>query len=499
MRSICLLFVALALPLHADVSIAPIFGDHAVLQRDQPVKIWGRAETKEKIAVTFAGQTHSTVADAQGHWVVTLSPLPASSLGSDLLIQGKTSLTFHDVMVGDVWLCAGRSNMEFTVDHALNSGAETAATEHPLIRQFKVKFTASDHPADTVEGSWEVCSPAAVAHFTAIGYFFARDLQPRLNVPIGLINSSGGETQIELWEPKSVWADPAFTNVEKNAERVQKEFPLKHAAYEQSVMAWKTAQAAAKAKNVKFTAPAPREPWPDGPVLAPSSLFQGMIFPLAPYRLRGVLWYQGESNAYDVRGYAALFPALITSWRQAFDQADLPFYWVQLPNFRYNNDPFGTAWAGLREAQSRALALPETAQAITIDIGEPFDLHPHNKQEVGRRLALLARSKLFGAFADSSGPLFVAAQPEGAQIRVHFDHAGTGLTAHDRPLQSFQIAGADRRFFPATAKISGETVLVSAPQVPVPVAVRYAWFNAPEANLFNGAGLPAAPFRSDSW
>jgi sialate O-acetylesterase len=357
----------------------------------------------------------------------------------------------------------------------------------------------ADKPIDTASGAWEVCSPATVGDFTAVGYFFARDIQPRVAVPVGLINSTWGGTQIECWmSPAALASDPRFASATENWKRMQAEwFPLK-AAYDAALAQWTAEAAGTPGKANTPAKPRPVAPPANGPTMAPASLFNAMINPVVPFSIRGVLWYQGESNFYNPREYGAMFVAMIRAWRAHFGQGDLPFYWVQLPDFK-NGDAFGLTWAELREAQAKALSLPATGQAVAIDIGDPDDIHPTHKQEVARRLALIARSQLYGAHVDSSGPLFLSATREGSAMRVRFTHAGTGLTARDRPLQSLQIAGADRRFFPATARIDRDTLVVSAPQVREPVAVRYAWFNAPDANLYNGAGLPAAPFRSDNW
>ena len=375
-------------------------------------------------------------------------------------------MAVHDIVVGEVWVCSGQSNMEFEVDDAAagyrveNDAVEVAAARFPLIRQFKVARQASDAPMDAVRGDWNACSPATVGHFTAVGYFFARDLFTRLGVPVGLINCTAASTPIESWmSPAALAAFPHFTN----------------------------GHVAGRA------APGLEDPW------VPSSLFNGMVQPLLPCAVRGVIWYQGESNVGRAPEYAALFPALISAWRTHFGAADLPFFWVQLPAFKPASPDPALGWAALREAQARALSVPGTGQAVAIDIGDGGIPHPRNKQEVGRRLALIAKAKVYSIPVDYSGPVFSGAVAEGAAMRVHFQFAGEGLTASGKPLQSFEVAGADRQFRPAVAVIQGESVVARSAAVPNPVAVRYAWRDDPEANLFNGAGLPAAPFRSDDW
>lgn len=493
------LLLFLAVDVRADVALAPLFTDHAVLQREKPLPVWGWADPGEHVTVTFGDQTVGTTTGPDGRWSVVLSSLPASSVPAELVAAGKTTLRIIDVVVGDVWLCSGQSNMEWPVKWAQNAEQEMAAANAPLIRHNKIKQTVSSAPSERVDAGWVVCTPATVGDFTAIGYFFARDLQPRLNVPIGLVNSTWGGTPIEAWlSATALRSDPAFGVVAQRWGQILAEYPQKKTEFDAALATWNAQESAAKAKNQKLTVPPPSRPQGPGHSYTPSGLFNGMINPLLPYALRGILWYQGETNTSRPGEYAALFSALIRGWRQHFGDVDLPFFWVQLSSYKYS-EVLNTEGAALREAQNAALSLPGTGQAVTIDIGDKNDVHPRNKQEVGRRLALLARSKIYAMPVDFSGPVFAGVTQEGKALRVHFTHAGTGLTARDKPVQSLQIAGADRRFYPATAKLERDSILVFAREVPAPVAVRYAWFNAPEANLYNGAGLPATPFRSDNW
>jgi sialate O-acetylesterase len=450
-----------AVAVHAAPQLNPLFQDHAVLQRGKPISIWGTADPGEHISVNFAGQTAVAAAGADGHWSVSLDPLDTNDAGADMTVAGKTVVTLHDVLVGEVWLCAGQSNMEYTVDKTggeygvENAAAEIAAARYPSIRHFKVGRKASAEPADKVNGVWTMCFPESVGSFTAVGYFFARDLTERLNIPIGLINCTWAGTPIESWMGPEALA--GYSNGH----------PLPGAGSEDP--------------------------------LVPGSLYNGMIRPLAGFPIAGVIWYQGEANVGHAAEYAAHFPALIKGWRAQFGEGDFPFLWVQLANYNPPGSPAGDQWAYLREAQSKALALPMTGQAITIDIGEPGNIQPKNKQEVGRRLALIAKAQVYSVAEDYSGPVFDKAEVDGSSMKVHFLFAGEGLTASGKPLQSFELAGADKVFHPAGAVIRGDTIIVRSAQVLKPVAVRYGWRNAPDANLFNGAGLPAAPFRSDAW
>ena len=525
------LLVLVATAGRAEVVLAPLFTDHAVLQRDKPLPIWGRADAGEKITVAFAGQTHTTNATKDGRWIVMLDALPAQVAGADLVVTGKNTVIISDVLVGEVWLCSGQSNMEFTVDARAgtwqaNARVERAATEiagarFPLIRHIRIAQTVAASPTDTVKTSgWELTTPETVGGFTAVGYFFARDLFQKLNVPIGVINSSVGGTPVEAWlSPAALASAPALTVVNERWTKNIAEYPAKKTQYDADRAAWLAAEAAAKAAPVSSPIakaktktppltphaaflkanPRPRAPRGPGDTWTPTGLFNGMINPLLPYALRGALWYQGESNTDRPGEYRALFSALITAWRGHFGQGDFPFYFVQLANFKATYEPTPHQWPLLREAQTETLDLAQTGQAITIDIGNPDDIHPTNKQDVGRRLALLARNRIYGITGNDTGPTFAGLTREGSALRVKFTHATDGLVAHDQPAQSLEIAGVDRVFHPAKARIVRDTLLVSAPEVPEPIAVRYAWTNSPVANLFNGSGLPAAPFRSDRW
>jgi Domain of unknown function (DUF303). len=484
----------------ADVTLAPVFTDHAVLQREKPLPVWGRAEPGERVTVSFSGQTIGTTTGADGRWIVYLAPLEASAQPAELVAVGKNEVRLRDVLVGDVWLCSGQSNMEWPVERSMNWEEEVATADFPLIRHIKFKKTVAKEPAETVAddgAGWRVCTPEVAKWFSAVGFYFARDLQPRIGVPVGLINATYGGTPIEGWLSPAALSDPAFAIVAERWRAAEASYPDDKARHDAAVAEWNAAEKAARERGEKFTVPWPAQPagvkW-----YRPSGLYNGMIAPLMPVAVCGVLWYQGETNTDRPDEYGALFRKLITSWRAHLGQDDVFFFWVQLAAYS-GGDSAATGWARLRDEQSSALALPRTGQAIAIDVGDPDDIHPTNKQAVGRRLALIARAKVYGSPVDHSGPVFEKAIREGAAMRVSFRHADNGLIARDKPLQSFQIAGADQKFYPAIAMIDGGSVVVSSPDVPEPVAVRYAWTNAPEANLYNGAGLPAVPFRSDDW
>lgn len=494
-----LLFGCLVPVAFADVTLAPLFRDGAVLQREQPLPVWGRATAGEKVRVQFHGQSAETTAATDGSWRVTLAAQSASAQPAELVVTGGNTVRVRDVLVGDVWLCGGQSNMEFRLAQANNAEAEIAAANFPLLRQFKIPHRVADAPADDCPGTWVPCSPATAGEFTAVGFFFARDLQQRLDVPIGLVNSNWGGTQIESWmSDAALQADPAAKVIFERWQKVLADYPAKVAAHDKAIAKWTQDAAAAKAAGKAFTRRKPPTPEGPGSRWQPSGMYHAMIAPLEPAALRGVLWYQGEANGARAAEYRTLFPGLIRQWRADFGQPNLPFYFVQLANLIRAVDKTDEQWPRLREAQTLALALPATGMAVTIDIGDPTNIHPKNKLEVGRRLALVARAQLFGEKLEFSGPMFAAAQPEGGALRVTFTHAA-GLAPAAGALAGFEVAGADEKFVRAVARIAGDAVLVSSPAVPAPVAVRYAWHNNPATSLINSAGLPASPFRSDAW
>jgi sialate O-acetylesterase len=493
--------------LRADVTVAPLFTDNAVVQRDKTIPVWGAATPAEKIVVTFSGQRREATAGPDGRWIALLDPLAATTEGADLVVAGTNSITVRNVVVGEVWLCSGQSNLEWPVARADHAAAEIAAANFPLLRHVKINHTVADAPAATVATTgWQAATPQTVGAFSAVAYFFARDLHQKIGVPIGIVDVSWGGTPIESWmSPAALASSPAFAVVDLRWQQTVAEFPMRQREYDSAQASRTQGEAAARTRGKTahdtFLRQNPRPIPPPGPghPWQPRSLFNGMINPLLPYALRGFVWYQGENNVDRPAEYHALFAAMITAWRSHFGQGDLPFFWVNLASFRYPNDPTGLLAAALREAQTKTLAVTNTAQAVAIDIGDPNNIHPTNKQEVGRRLALLARHRVYGFVGDDTGPTFAGTTLEGSGMRVRFTHASGGLIAYHKPVQSLQLAGRDRVFHPAQARIDRDTLWVSSPRVREPVAVRYAWANAPEANLYNGAGLPAVPFRSDDW
>jgi sialate O-acetylesterase len=495
-----LAFSLVAAALRADVRLPAVISNHMVLQRDAVVPVWGWADAGEKITVAFAGQTRTATAAADGAWRVTLDPLRASAEPAAMTITGKNKIVIEDVLVGEVWLGSGQSNMAMSVARSLNPEAEAAAANFPRIRFFKETSASAATPQQIGQGEWMLCSPQTVPSASAVLYFFGRELHQKLGAPVGLINSSVGGTPIEAWiAPEAQRAAKelaGFFDLAK-AEAAAIASPAARKKYEADLAAWQATQKEAKAAKKK-AAKHPQDP----AVLAArkgdvGGLFLGKIAPLVPYAVRGFLWYQGEANTVPAKApfYAAQLSLLVTDWRARWG-AELPFAWAQLPNFT----GAGRDWPTVREAMLDTLALPRTGMGLNLDIGEAGDIHPRNKQEAGRRLALWALGEVYHEkIPATSGPLPAGHEIRGVEIVLRFKHAAGGLLAKDGRLRGFEIAGADRKWQPAQARIAGDTVIVSSAAVPQPVAARYAWENNPAASLFNGAGLPATPFRTERW
>jgi sialate O-acetylesterase len=491
---IAALVFTVSLSARADVKLPALIADHMVVQRNLPVHVWGKAAPAEAVSVAFRGETRTATADAVGLWSLYL---PSSEAGGpfEMTVKGDNTITLRDVMVGDVWVASGQSNMEWPVKNANNGQAEVAAASFPQIRLFRVRNLSATYPQDDVEGSpWAQCSPETVPEFSAIGYFFGRDLHRRLGVPVGLIDSSWGGTPADAWTSlRAISSDAALMPVFAEWSRMNDNAAVDKLWRQKRLSDWERASARAKAEG----RPAPPFPWEpnEGNSWMPAGLFNAMIAPLTKYPIRGAIWYQGESNASPERVslYSRLFRTMIQDWRNAWRQGDFPFLFVQLANYKAGPN---ARWPELREAQLQALALRNTGMAVAIDIGNPDDIHPRDKQTVGARLAAAARAISHGENIAYSGPLFRSAVPEAAAVRVFFDHSGTGLSARGGALRGFEIAGADRKFVPAEARIEGDAVVVSSPAVTAPVYVRYAWSDNPDCNLYNAEGLPASPFRS---
>lgn len=635
----CLLLVLLAAlsgPARAALSLAAVFGDHMVLQRDQPIRVWGQALPRQVVTVQLADRQGRAVADARGRWQLQLAALPAGG-PHRLTARADSTVTLDDVLIGDLWLCSGQSNMEWTLAQSQDAPAEIAAADHPTIRYRRIAHQASLQPqAEVPAGDWQVSRPDSAGRFSAVAYHFARRLQADLKVPIGLLDTSWGGTHIETWTSRRAaqrnpdlapvlrsmpaderaYADWMLGRQLAEVQRWQGKLPtwtgsgmpdwgavdIDDSAWPELVVPqiWETqglpgfdgqlwlrrvlqldaAQAAGTAtlhlnpiddcddtfvngqrvggvcawnqprrydlppgtlregRNViairvrdtggggglhgdaalsrldtaagslplagrwKARVEAPlRKTEPDGNDL-PTLLFNGLVQPLLPLRLRGVIWYQGESNAGRAQRYEQALAQMIGDWRAHWGQGDLPFLYVQLAAFQPGpENPLGSEWAELRESQRRVLRLPATGMAVTIDVGDANDIHPRNKRPVGERLALLALRRVHGRQVVDSGPMWRSQRllPQG-RVELRFDTQGDALAVRGSTLQGFTVAGADRRFVPAQAQVVGDRVQVWSDSVPQPAAVRYAWSGNPaEANLVNASGLPASPFRTDRW
>lgn len=498
---LCVACLAPAAP--ADVKLPSIFSDHMVLQRDAAATVWGWASPDEKVTVAIAGQTVSAAADASGKWSVKLEALQAGG-PHELVVRGNNTIKIADVLVGEVWLASGQSNMAMTVQGSKDFDREKAAADFPKIRMFTVARKPAETPQDQCEGKWLLTTPETVGGFSATAYFFGRELHRALEAPVGLVNSSWGGTPVQAWTSLDAQkAQPALRPLlDQWEQRIATFDPEKaKAQYEQQLARWKDEAAKAKAAGK----PQPRRPQFSGdPRLSqnrPANLFNGMIAPLAPYAMRGAIWYQGESNAGGEAGlYGLQLRTMIIDWRTRWNQGDFPFLFVQLPNFHKPQqqpvEPSG--WVTVREEMLRTLALKNAGMAITVDVGDADDIHPKNKQDVGKRLALWALAHTYGKDVVGSGPIYKSMEKRDGKIVLSFDYAEGGLEATGGgPLEGFAIAGADKKFVWAQAKIEGSTVVVWSDDVKEPAAVRYAWADNPKGNLANKAGLPASPFRTD--
>jgi sialate O-acetylesterase len=468
--------MAMCTTTHAAIKLHDLFADHAVLQREMPIPVWGTADDGEKITATLGDETVTTTAE-KGKWLVKFKPRQATTTPLVLKVEGKDNkLEVKDLLIGEVWLCGGQSNMEWSVNASEDPAKVKAGANHPNLRLITIQRGGKPEPAIDLptfkkkEGDktidavhpWQVCSEQTVGSFSAVGYHFGVALQEKLEVPVGLINSNVGGTPAQRWaDYESLYAVPetkVYVKTTKDGDTVK-------------------------------------------PTAAGSDLYNAMIAPLAPYAIRGAIWYQGESNAGQAERYRTLFPTMIQSWRKTFGQPELPFLFVQLAPYMDKTDkPTESAWAELREAQLMTLSkLQNTGMAVITDVGNEKDIHPKPKQPVGERLALAARGIVYKDKIEYSGPVYESLKIDGDKAVLRFSHVGQGLEARGDKLTGFTIAGEDKVWHNAEAKIDGETIVVTSDKVSKPVAVRYGWANFPVVNLWNKDGLPATPFRTDNW
>ena len=484
----------------SEVKLPAIIGSHMVLESGTPLTIWGWANVGEEVTVTI-GETKATAkTDGNGDWLLKLPPMPASAEPVEMTVTGTNTLQLTDILVGEVWMGSGQSNMQMSVAGSNNATEEIAAADYPKIRLFSVPLVPAGKPAKDVNAAWTVCSPQTVAPFSAVCYYFGRELHKTLNVPVGLIATSWGGTRIQPWIPPVGYDDvPELEGERKQieAQRADYQAALKSKLPELKIWLYEALKAQEAGQPVPEPPAVPANPFNSNGGF--TGLYNGMIHPLAPFAIRGALWYQGEANVGQGMHYHDLMRGLIRGWRSVWSQGDFPFLFVQLAPFQYSGNP--QALPELWEAQTATLKGPNTGMAVTTDISDIHDIHPRNKQEVGRRLALWALAKSYGkSDVVYSGPLFESMAVEGNRVRLKFRHSDGGLAARDgKPLNWFSIAAGDKKFVPATAVIDGETVVVEAAEVSSPAAVRFGWHQIAEPNLMNKAGLPASPFRTDDW
>jgi len=640
MRNLKLILTVIAIAFNiliskADVYVADIFSDNMVLQRNIDLKVWGTANPGEKLFVSFNGQKHTTKADKEGKWSVVLEPMKAGG-PFNMTIQGKNEIVLKNILIGDVWICSGQSNMQMKVSETNNAEKEINNANYPKIRLFTVPNKMSNVPIESIpNGKWKICNPENIKNFSAAGYYFGRDLQKEIDVPIGLIHTSWGATAVETWTSKeSITKIPKYEDFgsridnyneatmaqkyEDNLKKALGGFPEKELGMDEKWMLpntdrsnWNTIELPTLWENAGYNRLNGRVwfsydfmlteqelvenaklhlgeihdsdiSWVNGakvgemnwandvernysipaeilkvgknnisvrvedkyykggfdskpekmfvqigqkkiaingdwkmkvdkvipdfvpfPNDAPSLLYNAMIHPLIPYGIKGVIWYQGESNTPRSKEYEITFPNMINNWREDWKQGDFPFLFVQLANFgKSQSIPKEDAWAELRETQTKTLHVKNTGMAVAIDVGEAHNIHPLNKQDVGNRLMLSALKVAYGKDIVHSGPIYKSMQIEGDKARISFDYVGAGLLVESKHgyIHEFEIAGADKQFYWAKAKLDGDQIIVWSDEVKNPVAVRFAWsMNPAEFNLYNKEGLPASPFRTDDW
>lgn len=484
----------------ADVRLPGLFSNHMVLQHGEAVSVWGWADDGEEVSVQFRDQRVSTVARG-GRWSVKLAPLAPGGASEVLAVRGRNLVIVRDVLVGEVWICSGQSNMEWPLSRSFSPEGDIAGSTTPWIRLFTVPKLRSVEPVDDVKSEWKTCGPETVKDFSAVAFYFGRALNRTRNMPVGLIHTSWGGSPAEVWMSKTALTlDPDYRR------DIWEAYPKAEQQYQQALAQWEKEKADAERAGTRFERGRPWNPW------RPSELYNGMIAPLIPYAIQGAIWYQGESNAGRAHQYRRLFPDMILNWRRDWGQGDFPFLAVQLAPWDKNRNralseitaaPGDSDWAELREAQGMATqVLPNVGIAVITDVGDKDDIHPTRKAIVGERLALAARVIAHREPFAGLSPTFREASFGGGKAVIEFENVGNGLVAREGPLTGFAIAGADRKFVWAEATISGrnkDKVVVRSPAVPDPVAVRYGWADYPVVNLFSEAGLPASPFRTDDF
>jgi sialate O-acetylesterase len=499
---------------YAVLKMPAIISDNMVLQQKMEVPVWGWANAGDKIKVTpsWDSKTAEAAAGANGKWMVKVNTPAAGGPYTIAVSNGSEKIEIKNILIGEVWVCSGQSNMGWKLAGTTNAKEEIANANYPQMRLFTVDQKFSDVPLDDVNGKWELCSSQNAGKFSAVGYYFGKEIHKKVGVPVGMIHNSWGGTPVQCWMKKDVLlSDPDYKfyfDFDKREEAGKDKVKIE---YDQQLKQWqdKVKKAKAEGKN------APKQPSTPNALRGQNRcgvLYNAMVHPLMSFGIKGVIWFQGESNAGNAYLYRKSFPAMINNWRKDWGQGDFPFYFVQISSFYENrledrpkelptvNPEEGSTWAELREAQTMTLSVPNTGMAVTMDVGDPYNVHFPQKEEVGKRLALWALAKDYG-FKDLaySGPLYKNMKIENDKIILSFDFIGSGLVAKGGQLKGFTIAGADQKFVWADAKIEGDTVVVSSDKIKEPKAVRYGWANWMECNLFNKENLPASSFRTDNW
>ena len=495
--SLILLLLVSCFKCIAFVKPNSLFSDNMVLQRGVFVPVWGTANDGEKVTIEFNGQKEYSVAK-DGKWMVKLKPMKANSKPSTMRITGENVININNILVGEVWVCSGQSNMEMSISsawpkHIVNWQEETAVANYPEIRQYQIAKKSSDTLVGDANSKWVVCDTTSVKGFSAVGYFFARDLYRSLKVPIGILFTSWGGTPAEYWTPHdALEAVPELKGITENFQRSIKDYPSAFEKYNKSkdviLQKWMTDSAFASQNHFPIP-PKPAAPWK--PIGNVGCLYNAMINPIIPFAIKGFTWYQGEANRKDPTRYQFLFPTLINAWRKNWNDSDLPFLFVQLAPYKEINPE-------IREAQFLALdKVPNTAMVVTTDCGDSDVIHPGLKQPVGFRLSLAARALAYKEKIEYSGPFYKGFIVKDNAVEIYFTHTSKGLLAKDGDLRGFVIAGEDKKFVSAKAVIKGDKVIVTNGSISKPIAVRYGWENVPDVNLYNSEGLPASPFRTD--
>ena len=481
----------------AEIRTSAVFGDSMVLQREKPIHVWGWTAPDHSVEVSLAGNRETAKSDANGRFDVSLPALEAGGPHTLTIQSGGETLAYEDVLIGEVWLCSGQSNMQWAVNQSNDADLESLSANYPEIRLITVPQTGTQEPQASFAGQWEACTPETVKQFSAVGYYFGRQLHQTLDVPIGLIDNAWGGSSAEAWVNRDVLRSSGNFD-ELLARWRETESTYDHdeamAKYNEQLAAWK--------ESGKGRRPQP----PRNPLVnqhRPANLYNGVLYPVLGYTIRGTVWYQGESNAGRAYQYRDLFPTMIQNWRDEWGQDDFSFYWVQLADYmREAEQPGDSAWAELREAQTMTMSkLTNTGEAVILNLGEASDIHPKNKQDVGKRLARWALAKDYGYDIAYRSPTYKSMSKQDGKIVLEFDHVGGGLDTFDvNTLKGFTIAGEDQKFVDAEAKITGNaTIEVSSSDVANPVAVRYAWADNPVCNVQSREGLPMTPFRTDDW